>query len=116
MVGLETVGTNGTDDYGFSLLPLGYILGSEDGQIEQFVDAGRRPDHIGVTAITQNAYLKTSTMEGSLYGMTYRVNACTPTDGGDTLGYCLIGAGPGEYSNNGTGWPVYMPIRLIKDV
>mgnify|MGYP003442538566 FL=1 len=35
---------------------------------------------------------------------------------GTTLGYYLIGAGPGEYSNNGTGWPVYMPIRLIKDV
>ena len=111
MVGLETVGTNGTDDYGFSLLPLGYILGSEEGQIHQFVDAGKWPDH-GVTAITQNAYLKTSTMETGV--LTYRV--CAGRGEGDTLGYYLIGAGPGEYSNNGTGWPVYMPIRLIKDV
>ena len=74
MVGLETVGTNGTDDYGFSLLPLGYILGSEEGQIHQFVDAGKWPDH-GVTAITQNAYLKTSTMEQGAGLLTYRVCA-----------------------------------------
>lgn len=101
---------NGTDDYGFSLLPLGYILGSIEGQIKEYVDAGKWPEH---GYITQAAYLKTLTMEPGV--ITYRVCAYSNMavgPSGATLDFSLVG----DLSNYGTGWPVYMPIRLIKDV
>ena len=82
-------------------------MGSEGGQIKQYVDAGKWPEH-GVTAITQNAYLKTVTLEEA-HGMNYRVCSQLESSG---LGFGLFT----DISNNGTGWPVYMPIRLIKDV